>query len=143
MQGTFTRLYIHLVWSTWHRLPIIDNVIIKNLYKSIANKCRKMHCIPISIGGTDNHIHLLVSLHPTVSVSQLVKSVKGSSSHRMTHEIAPNKFFKWQRGYGAFTVSKEDLSIVKEYIQNQVENHSAHQLMPDWEPTIQAVSPDD
>lgn len=101
MREPYTQLYLHLVWATWDRLPLITPNVEPRLYGPIIRKCRELKCVPIRIGGIENHTHLLVRLHTTIAVATLVKEVKGSSSHLMTHEIAPNDFFKWQGAYGA------------------------------------------
>jgi putative transposase len=67
----------------------------------------------------DDHIHLLVGLHTTVSVSNLVKEGKGSSSHFITHVMAPGIGFKWQGAYGAFTIRKCEVTLVCDYISHQ------------------------
>ena len=133
MPHKYVQLYVHIVWSTWNRLPLINESIVSELYASIAKKCQQLECEPITINGTEDHIHLLVSLHSNISTSRLVKDIKGSSSHLITHKIAPNEFFKWQGGYGAFTVSKDDLTKVHSYISNQKEHHGKGILEQSWE----------
>ncbi len=68
-----------------------------------------------------------------MAVSQLVKEVKGSSSHLVTHEIKPGIFFKWQGAYRAFTIRKSDVPIVKAYIRNQKQHHADKTFSPEWE----------
>jgi putative transposase len=133
MRAPFTQLYVHLVWSTWDRLPLIDEAFQHRLFTAIAKKCRKLKCEPIAFGGIEDHIHLLVRFSPAISIADLVKEIKGSSSHLMTHEISPNEFFKWQGGYGAFTVSKDNLPKVHAYISNQKEHHQEGILEEAWE----------
>lgn len=94
MRASFTELYIHLVWATWDRQPLITPEIEPRLYAAIAANCRDLKCQPLAIGGVADHVHLLVRLHPAVAVSILVKQVKGSSSHLVTHVLQPGKFFK-------------------------------------------------
>ncbi len=134
MREPFTHLYVHLVWSTWDRLPLIAPDVEKRLYGAIIKKCRELKCVPIRISGVEDHTHLLVRLHPTVAVSNLVKEVKGSSSHLMTHEIKPGGFFKWQGAYGAFTLRYE-VPTVKEYIARQKVHHANGVTRPEWEKT--------
>ncbi len=76
---------------------------------------------------------MLVRLHPTVAVSTLVKEVKGASSHLMTHQIAPGEYFKWQGGYGAFTLRCDQVPMVREYIANQKAHHRGQTLRAEWE----------
>ena len=140
MRGPYTQLYLHMVWATWDRLPLITGIIEPRLYASIAEKCRELKCVPLAIGGTADHVHLLVRLHTTVAVADLVKGVKGSSSHLVTHEITPGEFFKWQGSYGAFTLRKEDIPKVKAYVEAQKEHHAVGNVWEKWE---QTTIPDD
>ena len=133
MREPFTQLYLHCVWSTWDRLPLITPDVRPRLYGAIVDKCRELKCKPIRIGGIEDHLHLLVRLHTTVAVATLVKEVKGSSSHAMTHVISPQSNFKWQGAYGAFTLRPEDVPLVKEYIIQQAAHHANGTLLPDWE----------
>ena len=87
----------------------------------------------LAIGGVADHVHLLVRLHPAVAVSDLVKRVKGSSSHLVTQRLQPGEFFKWQGAYGAFTVSKAEAQKVIDYISNQEEHHREGTLLPAYE----------
>jgi REP element-mobilizing transposase RayT len=105
------------------------------LYAAIAKKCRKFKCVPLAIGGLEDHVHSLVRLHTTVAIATLVKEVKGSSSHLVTHEIAPGEFFKWQGSYGAFTLRKSEVPEVQAYIENQKEHHAEGTVWDVWERT--------
>ena len=93
MRAPYTELYVHLVWATWDRLPVLTPAVERIVYAAIADKCRDMNCEPLAIGGVADHVHLLVRLNPAVAISDLVKEVKGSSSHLVTHEIHPGEFF--------------------------------------------------
>ena len=75
----------------------------------------------------------MVRLPTTLSVADLIKGVKGSSSHLITQEISPDKFFKWQGAYGAFTLAKQDVDRVIDYIRNQKTHHAAKTIWDDWE----------
>ncbi len=135
MRSPYTQLYLHIVWATWDRLPLITEAIKPRLYAAIAAKCREFKCVPLAIGGIADHVHLLVRLHTTVAVATLVKEAKGASSHLVTHEIAPDQFFKWQGAYGAFTLRKSEASAVQAYIERQAEHHAAADLWEEWEQT--------
>ena len=136
MRAPYTQLYLHLVWATWDRLPLITETIKPRLYAAIAAKCRALKCVPLDIGGIADHVHLLVRLHTTVTVATLVKEIKGSSSHLVTHEITPGEFFKWQGAYGAFTLRKEDVPVVQAYIENQKQHHAVGSVWEEWEHTM-------
>lgn len=133
MRAPYTQLYLHCVWATWDRLPLITPAIEARLYACIASKCSEFDCEMIAIGGVVDHVHLLVRIPTTLPVATLLKEVKGASSHLMTHEVAPTEFFKWQGGYGAFTVEKDGVSAVRRYIERQKEHHSNSRLRYEWE----------
>jgi len=133
MRSPYTQLYVHCVWATWDRLPLIKPAIEARLYAAIVAKCHELKCEVVAIGGDVDHVHLLVRFPTTLAVATLLKEVKGASSHLMTHEIMPNEFFKWQGAYGAFTVSKDRVKALTDYIKNQKAHHAETSLVEDWE----------
>ena len=80
-----------------------------------------------------DHVHLLTGFPPKLTISDLIGKAKGSSSHLITHEIKPGEFFKWQGGYGAFTVSGNQIDQIADYIRNQAQHHRQKSLISDWE----------
>ena len=133
MREPYTQLYVHLVWATCDRLPLITPELEPRIYAAVAEKCREFKCVPIALGGIEDHMHLLTRFHTTVAIATLAKEVKGSSSHLVTHRITPAEFFKWQGAYGAFTISKDAVERVTAYILNQKTHHAANDLFEDWE----------
>lgn len=133
MRAPFTKLYVHLVWATWDRLPLITPVIEPRLYAAIQAKSQELGCQALIIGGVADHVHVLMMLKPTVSISKLVQEIKGATSHLVTHCLTPGEFFKWQGAYAAFSVSKNDIPHLQRYIQNQKNHHSAGNLNMEWE----------
>jgi REP element-mobilizing transposase RayT len=95
----------------------------ERLYAYIGGVIRKHLCIPISIGGTSDHIHLLIELKQYDQYSTLIKSIKTSSSHWIHKNFPEHKSFSWQEGYGSFTVSYSGLNQVRDYIQQQEKHH--------------------
>ncbi len=133
MRAPYTQLYLHCVWATWDRLPLITPQIEAPLYAAIDAKCHELNCEVLAIGGVQDHIHLLVRFPATLAVAVLLKEIKGATSHLMTHQITPDQFFKWQGAYGVFTVSKDALDSVCAYVSNQKTHHAAKNLIADWE----------
>ncbi len=138
MRAPYTQLYLHAVWATWDRLPLVTDAIRPRLYAAIGEKCRELKCVPVAIGGTEDHVHLLVRLHTTVSVATLIQEVKGSSSQLVNHEIMAAAPFKWQGAYGAFTVWKGNVPTVTAYIERQQQHHATGDLRTEWEHTATA-----
>jgi len=139
MRAPFTQLYLHCVWATWDRMPLLASEIEQMVYAAILAKCRQLKCEPLAIGGMADHAHLLVRLPTTLTVARLVKEAKGTPSHLVTHEIAPGQFFRWQGSYGAFTVSKELVPRVKAYVERQREHHGSGKVVGAWEQTASAL----
>ncbi len=133
MKSPFTQLFLHYVWATWDRLPLLTPQIEQAVYAVILDKCNELKCPVLAIGGMPDHIHLLLRLHTTVSVPELIKEVKGASSHLVNHRISTNESFKWQGCYGAFTLAKDEVPIVQTYIEGQKEHHAKGSFQPEWE----------
>jgi putative transposase len=133
MRGPYTQLFVHYVWATWDRGPLVTTDVEGEIYACIAAKCEELKCEPIAIGGIEDHVHLLVRLSAGVAIATLVGEVKGASSHLMTHRVKPDIFFKWQGAYGAFTLSKGGVTKVAEYVRGQKEHHAEGRVVPELE----------
>jgi REP element-mobilizing transposase RayT len=132
--ASYTQLYVHVLWSTWDRLPLVTPALEASIYAALAAKCAALECKALAIGGIADHVHVLAHLAPTIAVARLVGEMKGSSAHLATHELQPGEFFKWQRSYRAFTVSQSVLPRVRAYILAQKEHHRAGTLTDAIEP---------
>ena len=123
LMGTYTQIIYQIVFGTKNR----HNCMIKEsrdiVFTYMTGILRNHKCVPYIVNGVGNHVHILTHLHPSISLSDLVKSVK-MSSHAFIDEnhLFPN-FTSWQRGYSAFTYSKEALPNLKRYIANQEIHH--------------------
>lgn len=133
MRRPFTQLYVHLVWATWDRLSLITPAVERLVYPAIQAECEKLGAEVLEIGGIEDHVHLLCRIPTTLSIAELAKQVKGASSHLVTHRSGTGRSFKWQGGYGTFTVSRSGVPQVRSYIQRQREHHEANRLDDDFE----------
>jgi REP element-mobilizing transposase RayT len=131
----YSELYVHLVWTTYERSALIDCDIEQALWALIAAQCKKLGAIALRVGGMPDHIHLLATYAPSLALSKLMGEVKGAASHAMTHNLAPRRPFRWQDGYGAFSLRKRDAPIVERYILSQKQHHSTNQLQAELEPS--------
>jgi putative transposase len=105
------RTYFHLIWGTKDRAMLIDSVLEPRLYGYMAGKAESLGCIVHAIGGVSEHVHLVVSIPPKVSVAELVQVIKGSSSYYVNHELGTGQAaFAWQRGYGVLTLGSHNSS---------------------------------
>lgn len=139
MRRNKLRLYLHLVWGTWDRLPLITPEIERPLYRCIQKEAKAQKCKVLALNGTADHTHLLVSFPTTITIATLVKQVKGVSSRFVNDRLSPATEFKWQGFYGAFTVSRWDEDKVKQYIKRQKEHHAVDDLWPEWEEMVEEV----
>src|SRR6266481_1298476 len=131
MRRPYLKVYIHFVWATWDRLPILTADIRERVFQAILGKVDEPGCSVEAIGGVDDHMHLVVKMASTVSIADLVKGAKGSTSHLTTHTITPGEFFKWQGSYGAISVSPRELGMIVRYVKNQEAHHTSSDLM-EW-----------
>jgi putative transposase len=122
--ASYTHLFVHAIWATWDRMPLITPDIEAEIYAVMAAKARELGCAPLAIGGIADHVHILVRLDPVVPLARLVGEIKGASSHAVNHAIAPGGYFRWQGGYSAFSVGPRRLKTVAAYIAGQKERHS-------------------
>jgi REP element-mobilizing transposase RayT len=124
MPQSLSQLYIHLVFSTKDRRNYISDKIAPDLWAYMAavlhDECKSPAKI---IGGVDDHAHTLFNLARTWCVADVVQIVKTSTSKWLKTQDPRLRHFAWQTGYGAFSVSRSNLSLVEEYIRNQREHH--------------------
>lgn len=133
MRESFTQIYVHLVWATWDRLPLITPALQASIYACIRRDCAQVRCDVLALGGVEDHVHLLVQIPATVAVSDLVKQIKGSSSHLAAQQAAPGEGFKWQGSYGAFSIGRTELPTIIRYIERQPEHHRDQSFHPELE----------
>jgi len=138
MGGSFHALYLHLVWSTWNRLPLISPEIEGVVFPALLAEARRLGGEVVAIGGVEDHVHVLVRVRATVSVAGVVKQLKGVSSHLVNDSPDAPDFFKWQGGYGAFTVSRWDVQRIQRYVLRQREHHRTGQLSV----TLERIEPE-
>ena len=115
--------YIHIIFSTKNREKTIRNEDLSTIHNYIRTILVKINCLPIIIGGTNDHIHILCSLNKNLSLSNMVKIIKCNSSQWIKEQNKLYRNFYWQSGFGAFSVSQSKIEIVKRYISNQDEHH--------------------
>jgi len=123
MTNTYTQIYIQLVFCVKKREKLIDKSWRQELFMYISgilkNKDQKLY----AIGGVEDHIHILVSIKPSISISDLVRDIKMHSSSWINQKHLARKKFEWQPGFGAFSYNQKLLNTVINYIVNQEKHH--------------------
>ena len=120
MAHSFTRNHVHLVFSTKDRCATVPKEWQPRLWAYIAGICKNHEMVCLAVGGTQNHVHILLHLPPKLALSKAVLLLKANSSKWMGEQ---GNDFSWQEGYGAFSVSSSNLDQVTRYIQNQEVHH--------------------
>jgi putative transposase len=123
MAQTFTNLLVHCIFSTKGRAPAIHPDIAPKLFAYMGGIVRSIDGVAPLINGVADHVHLLLSLPPTLCVSDAMRVVKTNSSKWLHEEWPAHGEFAWQNGYGAFSVSRSNVEAVSAYIAKQEEHH--------------------
>jgi len=132
MANTFTQIHIHAVFAVQNRISLISKTWEDRLYQYITGIIQHHNHRLLSINGMPDHIHILIGMRPTQSLSELMRDIKGDSSRW----INENKFvagkFSWQEGYGAFSYSKSQISAVANYIESQELHHKKKTFIEEY-----------
>ncbi len=120
---TYLSLRVHLVWATKDRRPWLDPEWRSRLFACAATIVTRKGGRLICAGGVRDHIHLYVAISATITIANLVSAIKSNTARWIHHSFPHRRDFKWQHGYGAFTISASDDASLREYIRNQERRH--------------------
>lgn len=133
MANTYSQIYLHLVFSTKNRADMISQDIEERVWAYIAGVAKRHGISPIQIGGMEDHIHALLGVPTTMAASQAAKHVKGDSSYGIRREFSGMENFRWQDGYGVFSVSRSAIADVVQYIKDQRKHHAKQSFEDEYE----------
>ncbi len=123
MGSTYTQIFYHIVFTTKERRPVLAKERREALFRYVWGIIKNKQSHLYRIGGVEDHIHILTSLHPTVALAAFVKAIKvGSNEWIKENRVFPD-FTHWQDGYSAFTQSQHEKDRLIEYIKGQEEHH--------------------
>jgi len=121
--STYTQILYHVVFATKERRPVLGDTCRDDLYRYMGGVIKNNRSKPVWTNGVKDHVHILLNLHPTVALAELLKDVKVASSIWIKeNKVFPN-FAGWQEGYGAFTYSLRDEPDLIAYLKQQEEHH--------------------
>ena len=121
--STHTAISYHIVFSTKNRTPVLTRERRDDLFRYMWGIIKNRHGHLYRINGVEDHVHILSSLHPTVSLADFVKEVKTGSALWIKDNSVFKGFSHWQEGYAAFTCSRRDIDGLIGYIKRQEEHH--------------------
>ena len=129
MSDNYTELYYHIVWRTRLSEQFISPDLEPALYNYLVTLCRRLNVEVLALNGMPDHVHLVCKIPPTVSLSQLVKDLKGKSA-RFVNDLPDFRLsLAWQPGYAALTFAKRNLASVVRYVRDQKEHHAQGGLL--------------
>jgi len=119
----YTKLFYHIIWSTKHREPTILPIIEYKLHSYIAKKAINLGGIIYAINGIDDHVHLAVSIPPSIAISKFIGQIKAVSSTKLNQSGLIDYKFRWQSSYSIFTFRESELPSIIRYVNNQKDHH--------------------
>ncbi|MFP4091478.1 MAG: IS200/IS605 family transposase [Cyclobacteriaceae bacterium] len=133
MPHSFNKIWIHAIWATKERVPLIHFPVEKQVHQFMAEQLRELGCPVRIINGMPDHVHCLFLLSPQKSIADVIKQIKGSSSHFINQNNLIAEKFAWQTGYAAYSVSESVLEKVFQYIKNQKRHHQKKAFQEEYE----------
>lgn len=126
----YSEINLHITWHTKASMPLLTPQVQQVAYRCIRQRIVNTAAAFLhEIGGTETHMHLAVSVPPTLLISEFIGQLKGASCHEVNKQLAVHgKQLQWQAGYGVVSFGTGDLEWVKEYIRNQQEHHACGQV---------------
>lgn len=126
---TFSQMYIHIVFSVREREKVLKSIfrqeVLKYITGIVSNKGHKM----LEINGVEDHLHILLGLNPSQSVSELIRDIKANSAKFINEKKFLYGHFSWQEGYAAFSIGHSELDRIHNYIRNQEVHHLEESTM--------------
>ena len=133
---SYVRIWVHLIWSTKNRRPILSNELRDKITTHIEMNAKAKNIFLDCIGGHLEHIHALLSLRSDLSIATIAQMIKGESSHWVNAlKLVPFKF-EWQTEYYALSVSESAIDIIRRYIKDQEEHHRRKTFAEEFEEII-------
>ena len=139
MPNTYTQIHLQIVFVVKYRDGVIHQSWKDKLYGYITGIVQANEHKMLIINGVPDHVHLLIGMRPSQSISDLMQDIKGSSSEWINDNKLVKGKFEWQAGYGAFSYSKSDLKNVIEYIKNQEAHHAQRSFVDELREMVESA----
>jgi putative transposase len=138
MSHSFNKIWIHAIWATKERRPLISKNLESQVFSFMHEQFRELGCPVRIINGMPDHVHCLFLLNPQKPISEVIKQIKGASSHFVNQSDLIAEKFAWQTGYAAYSVSESVIEKVHQYIQNQKQHHTKKSFEVEYKAFIKA-----
>jgi putative transposase len=134
---SFIKVYVHFIWSTKNRMPLLSDNIRVNVFKHIRDNAREKRIFVDFINGCTNHVHCLISLNDDLSIGKIAQLIKGESSYWINKNKLISEKFEWQDEYLAIGVGDDNIHVVRDYIANQEEHHKKYTFQQEYDKFIE------
>lgn len=134
---SYSKVWIHLIWSTLNKEKIINKISAARISEFITEYCKSKSIYLKIIYVNADHVHVLIDLPTDMTIEELAKLLKGAASHWINRERIINAKFNWARGYGVFSVSQSNLDKVINYIKTQKEHHKTKSFTEEYKEFIE------
>ena len=122
MPQSLAKVYVHAIFSTKHREPLLDDAWRDELFHVMGGAINNLGCQSLIVGGVADHVHILFQLGRTITLADVIGKAKSTTSLWVSQK--QRIVFHWQAGYAAFSVSQSNVEAVRVYIQKQPEHHA-------------------
>ena len=139
MANTYTQLYVQIVFAVQGKQNLIHESIREKIEKYMCGIISNNQSKPISIYCNPDHVHILIGLQPSISIANMARDIKASSSKWINENRWIKGQFRWQEGYGAFSYSKSQIDSVAKYILNQAEHHKKKSFKEEYLNILQTL----
>ena len=127
------RLFYHVVWYTEETTSLLEGEVRGIAYGAIQHRAQELGITLHALGGTNNHLHLVMTVPPQLAVADCIHALKRASRQAVNQRLGLLTRLRWQRGYGVFTFGERSLSTVVDYVMRQEEIHRAGEVKPYYE----------
>ncbi len=126
MPQSLAKVYLHIVFSTKYRQPVLADAWREELFQVLGGTANNLGCQSLIVGGVADHVHQLFQLGRTITIADAVGKIKATSSLWVNQTRGFPEPFHWQGGYGAFSVDTSNVETIRDYIRRQPEHHATH-----------------
>src|SRR5262249_48601725 len=124
MPQSLAKVYLHVIFSTKNREPHLLDSWRDELFRVMGGTANNLGCQSLIVGGTADHVHMLLQLGRTITIADAISKIKSAFSAWVNQNHPPAAPFHWQAGYAVFSVSQSNVDAVREYIRRQLEHHA-------------------
>jgi putative transposase len=133
MANTYSQIYVQIVFAVKYRKAVLDKAWRDQVFGVMGNLINETKCKTIIVNGVEDHVHCFLGLKPSVSASELMKTVKAKSSKYINDNKLTPQRFEWQEGFGVFSYSQSSVDNVYKYILNQEAHHKKQKFRGEYQ----------